>query len=691
VTQPHALRVEKGGPLVRADEFETPSTRPTSDNVEPTRHHAMTGTAAEQRGLSADDMPTGRYVGQMLDPGGWPEVDQGTFVDRAQEYTRVLRQVTEVLKTCQQQQGEIFDGGIWSGGAADAANATLMTNIGELVALQDEFTAVITWHEYVAGLIVQAKSTINTNVRVAQKHIKELENDPRLDDDVRNTVIDTLVSATHRVNVIVVADTAEQILATLRPPEPGAPPPADVPESTPGEDVAEPAPEDWRSPDEPSSPPPHHPDNPSPWAPGAPGRAPRVVVPPAATTAQPSRSSLSKDSSPQVALAAAGAGSEAQGRRRTTPSSPTAATEERAEPPLSEDASPQVGPAAAADPSPMGMAPAAFGGGGAGAGAGSTAPVGPGQSGTPQAAASEAMAAQAAARSGPAGRRRSADRTQSADDGAMAGIPVSPARSARDEIADAAGPRHWTDPLRLARRIAAALNAPDSAGAGDIGFFWVTAVTAQGEIVVANSYGLAYLPDGTQLPEQVHMASADQAIPAAERARWATHPVMAVQGWAAHHRTTLRAVIATAEQLANSDPGVTTIVLEPDDIPASGTMTGRSPLQVVDPGAAYRLAATTDPRLLALLPRPPVDVDVPADQRPMLWLELMEPLMMGSTKGHEAAHLRAFHAYARAAQEAVLAEAHAAVDPVAQRAAVADWLYWKHLTGLLDEALANAH
>ncbi|MCV7409422.1 hypothetical protein AWC05_10295 [Mycobacterium florentinum] len=31
-------------------------------------------------------------------------------------------------------------------------------------------------------------------------------------------------------------------------------------------------------------------------------------------------------------------------------------------------------------------------------------------------------------------------------------------------------------------------------------------------------------------------------------------------------------------------------------------------------------------------------------------------------------------------------DAHAAADPVALRGAVDDWLYWKHLAGLLDAA-----
>lgn len=269
-------------------------------------------------------------------------------------------------------------------------------------------------------------------------------------------------------------------------------------------------------------------------------------------------------------------------------------------------------------------------------------------------------------------------------------IPVSAARAARDAATAAASARQRGrgDALRLARRIAAALNASDN-NAGDYGFFWITAVTTDGSIVVANSYGLAYIPDGMELPNKVYLASADHAIPGDEIARCATYPVLAVQAWAAFHDMTLRAVIGTAEQLASSDPGVAKIVLEPDDIPESGKMTGRSRLEVVDPSAAAQLADTTDQRLLDLLPPAPVDVNPPGDERHMLWFALMKPMTSTAT-GREAAHLRAFRAYAAHSQEIALHQAHTATDAAVQRVAVADWLYWQYVTGLLDRALAAA-
>lgn len=141
--------------------------------------------------------PTGSYARQMLDPGGWVEADEDTFYDRAQEYSQVLQRVTDVLDTCRQQKGHVFEGGLWSGGAANAANGALGANINQLMTLQDYLATVITWHRHIAGLIEQAKSDIGNNVDGAQREIDILENDPSLDADERHTAINSLVTATH--------------------------------------------------------------------------------------------------------------------------------------------------------------------------------------------------------------------------------------------------------------------------------------------------------------------------------------------------------------------------------------------------------------------------------------------------------------------------------------------------------------
>jgi hypothetical protein len=276
--------------------------------------------------------------------------------------------------------------------------------------------------------------------------------------------------------------------------------------------------------------------------------------------------------------------------------------------------------------------------------------------------------------------------------GAPAPVPVSAARAEREAIAAAATAgalrrqSGGNDPMQVARRIGAALNAGTTV---DFGFFWVTGVTTDGSIVVANSYGLGYISDGVNLPEQVRMASADESIPVGERAKWVTYPILAVQGWAQHHNVKLRAVVATEDQFKNFDPGAAKITLQPDDIPDSGKMQGRSRLEVIAPEAATRLAAISDAGLTDVLPPAPADINPPADETHALWFEVAKPLMSTSPE-RGVAHLEAFVTYANHAQELGLYHAHTAIEAAAQRAAIADWIYWQHLSVLVSDSLAGS-
>ncbi|WP_442931635.1 secretion protein EspK [Mycobacterium sp. 050128] len=629
--------------------------------------------------------PTGGFAEAMLDGGGWPDVAEDAFYDRAEQYMQVLRQVTEVLDTFRRQQGEIFASGLWAGGAAGAANGQVESNIDELVKLQNNLATAITWQRKVAGSIEQAKSDIGDNVDAANRQIKLIEQDSKLEPAERTAAINSVVAATHTANVGVVQGTAEQILESkdwkaperaLRdlldqkaPPDSSSPDPLLGDRDRGGRSWGQGSPDGAAQPSTATppptatAPPPATVMAPAPPAPAASTGGAAPAVPPSAP----------KPLSPAESAPPVGAGA----RNTGMPAAPAAPAAQFAGP---RDTGPAMAPASATG---MPAAPAGPRGAAAGssAGAGSSAPVG--QNPTGASPSTRPASAHPSPRSAAAARPKAAA-AQRTDSDAGAAVPVSSARAERDAAA-ASARRGDADPLVLARRIAAALNAPDSGGADHLKFFWVTAVTTEGVIVVANNYGLAYIPDGVQLPEQVHMASAEKAIPATERARWATYPMIAVQGWAEHRNTKLRAVIATDEQFGDSDPGVAKVVLKPEDIPESGAMAGRSRLEMVDPAAAERLARTPDSRLASLLPAPPASA--PTDGRSKLWLEAMRPLASRAT-GRSAAHLRAFRGYAAHAQEVILGEARAAADPVAQRLAVADWLYWKHVTELLDAAAA---
>lgn len=737
--------------------------------------------------------PTGGYAEQMLDPGGWPEVDEQVFYDRAQQYTQVLRDVTDVLEACQSQRTEIFDTGTWSGSAADAANTQLGTLIDGLVTLQHGLATVITWHKYVAQAVVRAKSDITDNVVDAHQTIQKLEKDTSVDDTQRTQRINLVVTTTHEANVSIVDGTAAQILVSKswKPPanalqellDQKTPPPVTLPDApavrpspgprpapapvTPGGGGIKPPVTPGTGGLTPSTPggggltpltpgldggglqpsPGPSPVGPRPTAPasspGTPGGGAPAPLGPAAPAVP---------LSPAAGLPQPGGG--AAGPKGVTPAAASGPGVMPASATAGEESAAHAG-AGGVPTGPMGAGGAGGSGGSSGGSGGpggrSAAPVGD-KAADKSASSRPAASSRTANKSKPRAQPMHPDRADIAESivSAAAVIPVSAARLERDARADAAKAdaerRAGPDPLQLARRIGAALNAADSGGAMDLGFFWVTGVTTEGAIVVANSYGLAYIPDEVELPEKVYMASADETIPAGERARWATYPVMAVQGWAAHHEMELRAVIGTAEQLANSDAGVPTVVLQPDDIPDTGDMIGRPRLAVVDSEAAERLAATPDTRLadllpalpegaepapepprdpqpqpepaavvdpesaaalvnpdvgpmqmgelLASMPLPPVDGGAPAtggpsDDRFMLWFEVMKPMASDAT-GRQAAHLQAFQAYAAHAEEVLLREAHTTVDPVDQRGAVADWMYWKYLAELVNAALADA-
>lgn len=372
-----------------------------------------------------------------------------------------------------------------------------------------------------------------------------------------------------------------------------------------------------------------------------------------------------------------------------SPSTPPGPSQQLPTPHLSPPAAP-----AAPSGTPASMPP---GGGGIDGGTGAAAPpMAPGGPPGPSRPVAPAAAKDGGTPDGDAGPKppaKSPTPPPVSKDGATAGTPVSAARAERDAIAEAtaadARRRNGADPLQLARRIAAALNAPDTRPERHFGFYWVTGVTTSGAIVIANNYGMAYLPDGIQLPEPVHMASADDAIPLTDRVRWITYPMVAVKGWADHRDEQLRAVIATAEQFGESDPGVTKVVLEPDDIPTSGKMTGRSRLAVVDPQAAERLASTPDQRLANLLPPAGTEAELTDQEQDMLWVEVTTPLL-SDHPSRQAAHLRAFMIYSAEAEESALRRAHGSTDSPARRKAVADWLYWNRIIGLLRALLQEA-
>ncbi|MEX7471723.1 hypothetical protein AB4Z39_18645 [Mycobacterium adipatum] len=280
-----------------------------------------------------------------------------------------------------------------------------------------------------------------------------------------------------------------------------------------------------------------------------------------------------------------------------------------------------------------------------------------------------------------------ASTNQGAAGGAAAPVPISAARAERDAMAAAATAgalrRQGNNPRQLARHIGAALNV----GITDPSLFWITAVTSDGQILTANNYGLAYIPEHVHLPEQVRMVTADESIPAQTRGTWATYPLLAVQEWARHHNVTLQAVAGTEENLKGFDLGAARDILTPEDMPDSGKMQGRNRLEVIAPEVATKLAGISASGLAELLPPAPADNTPPPDHRINLLLEVCKPLL-SANPDRAGAHLKAMIAYADHLQTVALHRAHNAADADLQRTAIADWIYWQHISVLSSDALS---
>ena len=347
---------------------------------------------------------------------------------------------------------------------------------------------------------------------------------------------------------------------------------------------------------------------------------------------------------------------------------------------------------------PVGAASAAGGGGSIGGPATGTpaapaAPLGPAPTPSPAAPVAQPGQGGPVGPTGPGVAAAGTNNQQAA--AAAAPIPVSPARAERDAMAAAAkagllqrkSAGNTDADVEIARRISAALHAPPSIPAASYQFMWAVGVTSEGQILAANSYGIGYIPDGVKLPGQVTLVSADEAIPPAERGRWVNVPFLALQGWAQFHGKTLRAIIGTPDEVKPYKSSMHAEELAPDDIPADGTMQGRSRLQVIAPEAAARLEEWSDVTLYeALPPRPVQDAPPDAKQTMKLWVETIKPLLRTTGTNGPIDHLIKLIAYADHMQSIELYKAYTAPHVAAQREAMSDWIYWQHVSSICQDA-----
>lgn len=130
--------------------------------------------------------PTGENVDRMIEPAGWPEINEDTLYNRAESLRGTLRDVTDVLKTWQDDQARIFGDQMWSGTASDAAQQAVRKNIEAMASLQHQLVKAITWYIQVAGFISSVKTKIVEYVGEAQDAIRSLREDSSLDQQERD-------------------------------------------------------------------------------------------------------------------------------------------------------------------------------------------------------------------------------------------------------------------------------------------------------------------------------------------------------------------------------------------------------------------------------------------------------------------------------------------------------------------------
>ncbi len=116
----------------------------------------------------------GKYVVPMTEPGGWPDIDEQTLVNRIAELNRVLLQLNGVLLDWLHERTEIF-GPLWSGGGATAADGAVGQKITAMQEMQAALAKAISWYAVIVNLIASTKMEINSRLLQYEAQIADLE------------------------------------------------------------------------------------------------------------------------------------------------------------------------------------------------------------------------------------------------------------------------------------------------------------------------------------------------------------------------------------------------------------------------------------------------------------------------------------------------------------------------------------
>ena len=122
------------------------------------------------------------FVEEMTEPSGWPDIDETDLQSRATEFIQLRDRVNGVVGDWRAKQNQIFEGGVWSGGGADAGRSSLQQRMDEMSSLEQHLGKAHAYYNMLGQLVMDAKALVNQNLQNAQQIIQAIRNAPDLDE-----------------------------------------------------------------------------------------------------------------------------------------------------------------------------------------------------------------------------------------------------------------------------------------------------------------------------------------------------------------------------------------------------------------------------------------------------------------------------------------------------------------------------
>ncbi len=150
--------------------------------------------------------PDGPYGLEMTAGPAWPALDEMALWDGADDWERDRKAVDTKLDVFGCARTRLFKGAaaLWSGQAADAANAKHGVVVAALQTEERRAAAVVKLKRDTADIVANTKREIIANTEMAQEWIEKITNHPQSTGEQKTAFIQALVKRTHGENVALV-------------------------------------------------------------------------------------------------------------------------------------------------------------------------------------------------------------------------------------------------------------------------------------------------------------------------------------------------------------------------------------------------------------------------------------------------------------------------------------------------------